>query len=874
MSRLAGLLLLGALAVLPFLNGGVSDAAWAVVAAATAAASIGLALRSPGPGLLSIRGASRAWWIALAACAALQILPLPAPLLRLLSPARADLADAVATVTAVPGQEPGSGNRAAPLSLHPEATLSSLAQIATLAVLFALLTQRVRRPAPPTPLVPIPSLVEPGRTVAVQARPHSRSALQSVARALHPARPLLHDLLLPALILAATVQASLVLVQYAARLSGSARDLPFGLGILTGTYINRNGLGNLLALILPVTAGLLLARLRRAGERAEGGSAADGRGRFRALLKSGAGWLLVALALQSAGVVLSLSRGAMAAAAVALGLLLLAAGLRYRAVAGPLAVWGVPLLFALAVGSYLGLDTVLARWASLEKDPEGGRLEWWGAAWGLFRACPVLGAGLGGYLDGADAFRGPAQPFYHAEHAHNDYAEALAVLGVPGGLLALAALALAGFAAARAVRRGSLRRMGLAAGLFAFAAHAAVDFPLAYGANVAWAVALWALLVRPGRRDEADRLREERSGRRRRRGGKRTPYARLLPFAALGVTAAASLAAYAPILAAVSEVTIAPARGAARAVRETGAPEGAKGKTGEAWRGAFSAPLAAATETAGGRFRRAEAHRLVATLLGARAAGDAAAGLPAEETAHARRRALAASAAALRLRPALAEAWAEHAALLRAAATPPSPTESAPTRVGGGSAADPPGPSPAERAPTRVGGHSLLRASGASAGQAVADPADLALETATRLAPASPRIALREAVYWLARARTAPRGAGSTDASDTPTPRSPEPGTAGDFRLRSQKAYRRLLAVSGIPAPERFLRDAWRRGGSVDFMLGCIPRTEAPPGDPSGTEALAHARRLLELAVALVTNEGRLDEIEKAEQALDRLPRP
>jgi O-antigen ligase len=781
------------LMVAPFLNGAANDWGWGIVAAGIAAAAVACMPGGIPRAERAARGGGRwafVWWCAFLAIVGLQIIPLPGGLLGALSPARASLLEDVRAV----GGEALSG---APVSFDSEKTTLAFFQILTLGVLFLL-------------VVSIPS----DRRSPVSS-PGLRSAPGAPPRGARPA-----SFLLRALIFAATIQAALVLVQYAARLSGSAPELPFGLGRLTGTYVNRNGLGNLLALAIPVTAGLLLGRIKQSASRIPDSKLSTPsirdpgsgiRNRLRVGLvrigRRGALWLSLALVVQMAGVTLSLSRGAMAAAGGALIVLLACAGLRFRSVVGPLAAWGIPLLLALTIGFLLGLDSVLARWASLDVAPHGGRLEWWTTAWESFRSCPVLGAGLGGYLDVSAAFRGPEQVMIHVEHAHCDYVEALAVLGVPGGLLAASALLLVVLAAVLAVRAGSLRRMGLAAGLLALAGHAAVDFPTAYGANVAWAVCLWAMLFRGEARripDPGSRIPDSDAS---------TPSIRNpgfgIPRPGSGLVrnrlrvvlaaAAAVVAAIPPLMAAHADAALGPARSAAREVREEGGLRAARGATGEAWREAHTRPVASAGEAAAGSFRDAEANRLLAALLACRTAGDADAGVPAEEIAHARRRAMKASLEALALRPAAAETWMEHAYL----------------RI-----SDP------GLVPSGVEGSRIPDSEFRIADRAVA--------VAARLAPEHPRVALREAVYWMERSR----------------------GTSDGFSARARDAYRRLLRMKGVSGPGLFLEDAWRRSGSMAFVLGCIPRDA---GERTGA--------YFDVAERLAAEAGRVEDIERVESA-------
>jgi hypothetical protein len=183
--------------------------------------------------------------------------------------------------------------------------------------------------------------------------------------------------------------------------------------------------------------------------------------------------------------------------------------------------------------------------------------------------------------------------------------------------------------------------------------------------------------------------------------------------------------------------------------------------------------LLRADRATGLTFRAGESWRWQGTLQRFRAGRVDETGrsaLSAEEASHAWRRALSATANALRLRPAVGEAHLEYAGILAgAAATEILPPDDA-----------------------------LVRS-------------DRAALLAGRLAPASARVAVREADYWLRRARAA--------AGDTGSGR----GDRKAFRERAQAAYRRLLGLGGIGNPAPHLRDAWRRGGSTEFLSGCLP---------------------------------------------------
>jgi O-antigen ligase len=259
----------------------------------------------------------------------------------------------------------------------------------------------------------------------------------------------------------------------------------------TGTYINHNHFAGFLAATLPLGVGLVIAKARRARER----SRAKG-GLVRTLGPDGSQALLLGLLALTgaAGLLLSFSR-----AGTALGVIAIAGtagvGLRGKtvhrlaAIAIVVAIAAVPLLD-------LGADRLFARYAIAGEDlrATGGRLDVARDTLRMIAAFPVIGCGFGAFTWVFPAFSSP-EVRLHYTHAHND----LLQLAAEGGFPALALLALALLAIARAVVRGVRGTFdplatGAAFGLAALLVHGLVDFNFHIPANAAIAAVLAGVL--------------------------------------------------------------------------------------------------------------------------------------------------------------------------------------------------------------------------------------------------------------------------------------------------------------------------------------------------------------------------------------------
>lgn len=253
------------------------------------------------------------------------------------------------------------------------------------------------------------------------------------------------------------------------------------IGVATGLFANRNHLACLLAMLVPLALGL-------------GWQAQQRRQHSAALLP------YAATAVMALGVALSFSRAGNALLALglaaSLALLLSAATQDQRR-----PFWRHPLLLltlagtALAVAAY-AWERLAARFG--RPMLEDGRLDYLQQGWPLIAQYLPWGSGAGSFREvyGAHEPLALLAPNY-VLHAHNEPVELLLELGLPGGLLLLAGIALLAaitWKVWRTTRSEAALLPRLAVlGLWLPLLHSAVDYPLrtlAIGALVALLLAV------------------------------------------------------------------------------------------------------------------------------------------------------------------------------------------------------------------------------------------------------------------------------------------------------------------------------------------------------------------------------------------------
>ncbi|MBX3466797.1 MAG: O-antigen ligase family protein [Planctomycetes bacterium] len=282
-----------------------------------------------------------------------------------------------------------------------------------------------------------------------------------------------------------------------------------------GTYVNPNHYAALLAMAITAAVALATAGLGALGPLP--------RGRWRAALavathpeapkRALVAFTVVVLAAGLAG---SLSKGGILSAMLGIaGAAALFARARGVALVVPLAAAAVAL-----GGAAAGLARVLERFRGLTLDGAAdpslaARLSYTLDTLDLAWRSPLLGVGAGAF---EAAFLRAHPQVVGLEHAHADYAQALAELGVPAAAALLVGLVLTARQVVRGAAEPERRRLALTClvALVPLATHSLVDFNLRIPANALWAAALlgaaWGLAAQAAGSALARRARRARPG--------------------------------------------------------------------------------------------------------------------------------------------------------------------------------------------------------------------------------------------------------------------------------------------------------------------------------------------------------------------------
>lgn len=205
-----------------------------------------------------------------------------------------------------------------------------------------------------------------------------------------------------------------------------------GQGIARGTFVNRNHYAAFLGMMWPILLAYLLSISKRSGSRLPptySDRDRDERIYHKQLfLAFVTGLILLALFF-------SQSRGGIISAMITLSVFVAFKPTRRG--------WMLPFLVGcwvvmLVYGSIIGFEGILNRFDQIaEGDP--GRFLIWRDSWHLIREHPWMGVGLGGYGTVFQIYQSHLPDTLQTSHAHNDYLQLAAELGLPVAT-ALAAL--------------------------------------------------------------------------------------------------------------------------------------------------------------------------------------------------------------------------------------------------------------------------------------------------------------------------------------------------------------------------------------------------------------------------------------------------
>jgi O-antigen ligase len=266
----------------------------------------------------------------------------------------------------------------------------------------------------------------------------------------------------------------------------------FYIGSATGTYVNHNHFAGLLEMIFPLALGLAFYHAQKARHHSRHSSMRgflDQLGRpemLKSLLL-----LLVATTLFLA-TVFSLSRMGMISMFASIGVMgaVQCSGKSRSLLAAVLTL--VLLASGVAASMWVGVAPVVEHFGQLPRNEapahsSEGRVALWGDTLKLIGEHPWTGVGLGCFEVAFTAVQS-IQLTYVADHAHNDYLELAAELGLPAAVLLFSLLLWLAGRILRASRRAqsSLRRalaLGSLGGIGALLVHSVADFNLYIPAN-------------------------------------------------------------------------------------------------------------------------------------------------------------------------------------------------------------------------------------------------------------------------------------------------------------------------------------------------------------------------------------------------------
>jgi O-antigen ligase len=264
------------------------------------------------------------------------------------------------------------------------------------------------------------------------------------------------------------------------------------IGSATGTYINHNHFAGLLEMILPLALCLALYNWQKARSRMRGHS-------VRAFVRHVGDpemikcfLLLLASAVFFLALVFSFSRMGLISMLASLGVIasVVLAGRRRDPL--PAALVLLVVAACVAAVAWVGVAPVVSHFEELSRDDPiargtEGRLALWKDTLEIIRERPWTGAGLGSFEFAFTRVQSH-ELAYTVEHAHNDYLEFSAELGIPAAsLLFLAFFFLAARTLQTSLRARSGRTralaLGILAGTSALLVHSLADFNLHIPAN-------------------------------------------------------------------------------------------------------------------------------------------------------------------------------------------------------------------------------------------------------------------------------------------------------------------------------------------------------------------------------------------------------
>lgn len=271
---------------------------------------------------------------------------------------------------------------------------------------------------------------------------------------------------------------------------------------VTGTFVNRSHLSGYLEMIVPLAVGLAMARMNLLTFGVKGF-------REKIMLWTSKGVLenvliMAGIVVMSLGIVLSNSRSGLAVLVFTFFLFLGFSVLTFSRT-GYRQVWvgkfvRTTFFIVTILAVYIGVGSTIKRFALDDLLHEDRPLYWANTA-DIVGDFPLFGTGLGTFASAYNAYETRGGSEMRLVHAHNDYLEYIAEVGVLGALLLLGGILYIGVHAFLASRnRRNMEARGLALGgivsLAGIGLHTFTDFNLHIPANmVLFTVVLCLTLV-------------------------------------------------------------------------------------------------------------------------------------------------------------------------------------------------------------------------------------------------------------------------------------------------------------------------------------------------------------------------------------------
>jgi len=216
----------------------------------------------------------------------------------------------------------------------------------------------------------------------------------------------------------------------------------YGLDSVTGTFVNRNHFSGYLEMIIPLAIGLIIAR-------SDLFSVTGKRWREKILHLSRKGFAInmivgVCIIIMSLAIILSKSRSGVFVLVFTF-ILFFELTILYFGRAKEQQRWTrnfliVTFLLITFISLYIGIEATIERF-SLDELLREGRPLYWNNVSTMIREFPLFGIGLGSFASVDPSFEaGVALDYGRLSHAHNDYLEYLAELGLISGILLIGGL--------------------------------------------------------------------------------------------------------------------------------------------------------------------------------------------------------------------------------------------------------------------------------------------------------------------------------------------------------------------------------------------------------------------------------------------------